>query len=366
MNKKEWATSMLMRWVEKRISPAMEFWLTSTLLLGGFALLASGTTPWWGKLISSYVGINVDESFNWLEILILIVGILCIIAGAILGFIVYFKKKPAPVIQVRHNSIERNVIFENVTEVAKHISVLKIDQYSIMANNAKDFQSIKNALRLLDQEKRAIQSIVDSNGIKEMQYYGLAHIPLTFLLGYQLSDKFSKFSCREYNQNNRNWVAIHENALDYPPLHLRENLETNLEFSGDVIVKISITMPVLDNDLVGLPLDNPKVFNLTLDTPTRFIVKSDEQIQDYVKKFRKLMDDIRTHYPNRKAIRVFCSAQPSLCLSLGACLSERMDSNVYIYNYINASTIKYPWAVKLFKNEEELSSSILINLEGGV
>jgi hypothetical protein len=347
-------------WFEKR--------LAMLLVVGGIGIASvSFTQSWWADilypLVNKVFGLNLqtpNEPNIFLVILSVVVGGTFVCLGLWFYFHTREKDKKQTMIQIRHSSIE-SVSF---TAIDKDLEEYNVEEYFL--NQVEEMNTINkaNLQHALKEQEKMVQRIayrLHGSSDVEIAYLGLAHIPLSILLGYQLADK-SNTTFFEWNQNKLLWVEIKKNSGSYPQLFLdiEETLQS-VEDTKEIIIKIGITYPVTDADLSGLQLEGLNRYYLHLKPPHRNAIIDAEQLNEYQQHFRDLLDRLNQKYANLKKIHLFHSGQPSLAYRLGSSISPRMDAEVWAYNYVSASNPRYPWAINLKK----IGQPILIKFTGG-
>ncbi|MCH1626120.1 SAVED domain-containing protein [Fredinandcohnia quinoae] len=348
-------------WHEKKI--------TLLLITGGVGVLSTGfAQDWWKSVLISFANEvfhthiqYTEEPTNYVYLTIAtLVG-----AGLIgLGLWFYFKTKEKAkkqtMLQIRHSSIES----VDYSKVDVDLSDYNIEPYPILQSEELKVLKEPNLHHALREQEKTVTKIlqrIDGNADIELSYWGLAHIPLLFLLGYQLADK-SNSSFFEWNQNKLRWEKVKEKHVVYPPLKIEKtDSKQSVEETKEVVVKIGVTYPVNDTDLSGLHLDSLNSFYLHLEPPHRNAIVCKEQLNEYQKRFRQLLDEINQTFPQLERIHLFYSGQPSLAYRLGSSISPRMDKEIWVYNYVGLSQPKYNWAINLKK----IGNQIDIKLPGG-
>lgn len=352
---------MFKGWYEKKI--------TLLLITSGVGVLSTGfAQDWWKSVLISLLNEVFDtqieytkESTNYVYLAIAtFVGIGLIALGIWFYFKTKEKVKRQTMLQIRHSSIES----VDYSKVDIDLSDYNIEPFSILQTEelkVVNEPNLRHALR--EQEKIATKILqrLDGNDGIELSYWGLAHIPLLFLLGYQVADK-SNSSFYEWNQNQLRWEKVKEKQTAYPPLIIEKNdIKQSVGETKDVVVKVGVTYPVNDDDLNGLHLDSFNSYYLHLKPPRRNAIVCKEQLNEYQKQFRQVLDEINQKYPHLKRIHLFYSGQPSLAYRLGSTISPRMDkSEIWVYNYVGSSYPKYNWALNLKK----IGNSLNINITG--
>lgn len=252
---------------------------------------------------------------------------------------------------INHSSIETTAF--NLSENGGNEFVF-LDQVKEMKVLNK--KNIKTSIEKVNDFSKDVLSKTDRRKNLDVFYYGLSHIPLTILLGYQISNKI-KVSHSEWNQDKSRWDLIKEGNSTYPNLINTSSNGTTVN-SEDVVLKIEITTFISDSHLEELALNSNAKYSLSLENPERNILKSEKQLQEYQSQFRDIMDKINLENPNAKAIHLFYSGPPSLAFKIGSAISQRMDKEILVYNFSMKETPKYKWYLKLKKNNEKIEFEI--------
>ncbi len=171
--------------------------VTMLLLSTGLLIISSGFTQnWW---LNPFISI-INDVFNlkielpggtihygYLITTVIVGG--CLTASA---FWFYFKTrdkvKKQNMLQIRHSSIE-SVSYLNI---GKELTNYNIEVYQLNQTEELkiiDKHNLQHALREQQKITQRLLNRFEGSDDSELAYLGLAHIPLVFLIGYQLADK---------------------------------------------------------------------------------------------------------------------------------------------------------------------------------
>jgi hypothetical protein len=324
------------------------------LIVGGLAIIGGASSPVWlpfaQALFEEVTEIEVIQYIESINLFLVCIGFLVILLGVCL--IVIDKKissekvdKVKKALEIRHTSIESNVSFEKSTKdtVIEINQVRKMDDYSLY--------SIQSALDMQNDKFSELTVMLNNEDYENVKYKALAHIPLTFLAGYQISDKISLIYF-EWNQNDFSWSEINDNTEPYQELI---NMESEILESGsdNVAIKIGVTYPVSDSDVLDTQVSFKRIYSLSLEEPKRNSIVSRSQLMEYKTQFRDLMDNINQNNREVNNVHIFYSGQPSLAFILGSSISKRMDKNIFVHNHTATETPKYSWGIKLHKSDDK-------------
>lgn len=357
MNKiKEFVKKYFSGFFEKKVT-------LNVIRIGSTLVLAPFTTNFLIEitisLINHYLGTDikisrkteeVSDAIQWGG---MILGTLLIL-GALVFYLYSEKKKEKrkALLQIAHSSIE-SVAYTNFDV---DLDDYEIEQHKISLKEELKTPNKGNLGHAIRVQSKIVQEILqraDGRADIEASYWGLAHVPLTFLLGYQMADKLNT-SFYEWNQDELKWNKVKEKNTSHPDLLVSKQLNQPREEVEDVVIKIGITYPIDDIALSGLGLEGTDSYYLHISPPERNAIVSEKQLNVYQSVFRKTLDEVNQSYPNLKKVHIFYSGQPSLAYRLGSCISPRMDKDIWVYNYNATSDPKYPWSISMKKEWDDV------------
>ena len=198
-------------------------------------------------------------------------------------------------------------------------------------------------LRQIELARDIIEFCKNSASI-ETAYYGIAHVPLVFLLGYQLNIR-KQIHLFEHNRLNNRWNLL-DSENDYPKLTIRKGISDNSQ-PINVVVKFGVSYPISESD-VDMVVSSPKlVIDLALQDPTPDAINSKKQLEEYAKAFRDVLDEIHNLDVEVNCVHVFYAGPVSLAFRCGQLISPTIHPRVLIYNYFNHDRPKYKWGVSV-------------------
>ncbi len=205
------------------------------------------------------------------------------------------------------------------------------------------FTSPEAAVQLLTQPQSTLYGALARRGDAELVFHGLVHIPLAILAGHLITDRqpvrFFDFHPSP-GSNTWSWPGDDE---EFPSLNVTGLPDKLLRHSGDVVIRVSISYPVLaEQTSTVTPLDAIEV-DLTLPNPERSIVRSENQMQEYGRVFRRTIDLIAQRIPYVKKVHLFYSGPVSLAFHIGQQISENIHPPVIAWNFRR----RYDWAIDL-------------------
>ena len=209
------------------------------------------------------------------------------------------------------------------------------------------------------QEKtNEIRRLYKSNSNIDLVYYGIAHIPLVFLLGYQLNVRRS-INILEHNRRNNKWNLL-QTANSFPDLIVRGALTDASNNGTDVIIKFGVSYPISNTDVKQIVLLSKSTMELTLPSPTPDAVRNIDQLEKYALMFRAMLDEIHNLSAKIGCVHVFYAGPVSLAFRCGQLISPTIHPRVLVYNYFSQDEPKYKWGIHV--NAPVASPDFLVQL----
>lgn len=181
-------------------------------------------------------------------------------------------------------------------------------------------------------------------------YYGLAHIPLLFMAGYHLSNKYP-LNFFEHNRRNGKWELLKEDA-DGPELSIEGLPDRINSASGAVTLRLSISYEITSDIIAGLVPHPLAEIHLRLPQPHLDPITSDKQLQVYSAAFRTVLDAIHHYLPNTHSIHLFYAGPACLALNLGRQISKTIHPRMLVYNYLAQANPPYQWGLDITTTPE--------------
>src|SRR5699024_8118270 len=204
--------------------------ITRGLIGVGSLILVSGLSlnNWWviiaflsDEIFNTQLNVSI-ESIDYTRLIITsALGLFLILLGLWFYFRTRNPEKKDAFVRALHSSIE-SVSYSKVDKIFSEY-VLEdhiLDQAEEMKNI--NMLNLQHALRKQEKFVQKILNRIAGKSELEIGYFGLAHVPLVFLLGFQMADKLSP-SFFEWNQNDQIWEEIKRKEITYPKLLLVKN-----------------------------------------------------------------------------------------------------------------------------------------------
>lgn len=266
-------------------------------------------------------------------------------------------------VAIRHQSMEpllAQAISRSLPTKLKKLKMeeLVIDQTDLYIDG-RLIDPVKAAQRQIDLTQR-LASLLKIYPDAELAYFGIAHIPLLFLAGYQLSTK-QRIHLFEHNRRTDEWNLLQIGG-NYPKIKL-EGMPTYLDQTkGDLIIRISVSYPVTLEAITGIVPTPIASLHLAIDHPGLDIVTSKKQLREYSMIFRAMLDEIHNKLPNTECIHIFYAGPVTVAFNFGRMISKTIHPKIIIYNYFSRDTPSYAWGLAITSSVE--SANFLVKTKG--
>lgn len=197
--------------------------------------------------------------------------------------------------------------------------------------------------------RRQLESLSDLRSVRGLlpsaavAYYGLAHIPLQFLAGCNVSTH-SPFLLFELDRQTSVWRPLGNNG---PKLFPSTTLLRQPTFPQAIAIRICISYEVTAADMEEVLRCDFEDIRIGLATPRIDAVSSVDQVNEVCDRFRRVLDDIHARHAKSIPVHVFYAGPASLGFSLGRQISRTVHHRVIVHNYMPSSEPKYSWAVEV-------------------
>ncbi len=285
--------------------------------------------PWLDAFLSSSIA----------KFIIIIYTAFCIL-------ILLTKKLYRPfAILIKHSSL--GLPIGDIDEMFKQsfwFKKINIDVSNLIETN------IPAAIKLQDEKLQEIKSIKR----RKCFYYGIAHTPLIFRLGYQIGLKDIKFlHSYQRDSGNRKFRELYEHDRDKHDFSRfdQENLESK---SQELLVTIATTYSISKEDL--------SCFDLREMHTLEFEATEINMGTDFFSSYRKIIsycstivDELRKicKQYNIKKIHIVLSTSVNFTFVLGQYLNNNQIPETIVYHYKKGEEPCYPWGISIQKNWEK-------------
>lgn len=196
-----------------------------------------------------------------------------------------------------------------------------------------------------------------SNGFKSC-FTGMGPIPYTIFAGTYLADSHMD-RYFEYKRSDNKYIELKKKKKGYPVLleQFPENPNIN---SKDVIVTLSITQMIQDNDAVQF--GNLDIIKIKLDNPANNVIISINQLYDYKDKIMNCLEKLKNEYTQIERIYLLASIPSCMSLEIGKmiALNSNRIPKVISCHYVMSETPRYPFGIVITDNASKSEKGKLI------
>jgi hypothetical protein len=222
-------------------------------------------------------------------------------------------------------------------------------------SSGPDFK--KNIERMVKLINEKINLFKASSSKYKRSFTGIAPIPLLIYAGKIIPKLgFSRYLEIQKLGNENELVPLDTSGkVEYPSLQISSNITTS-DGDEEVVVAVSTTQKISDNDLKQFIDKGLQVKHIYLENPSHTSIVSVSQINNYAETIIKEILDIKIAKANLKTVHLVCSSKPSLMFRLGQLIDDTQMPVVISYHYTQQDDYKYPWGLYInhCKKEGEL------------
>jgi len=262
---------------------------------------------------------------------------------------------------IRHQSLDPIMPDAVRDDLPSNLRNMKYSEIAIdLTHLFSDGRLINPQFAINEQQEKMneIKQLYKTNPNLELVYYGIAHIPLVFLLGYQLNVR-KPINIFEHNRRSNKWDLL-QIATAFPDLLVQGIPENASEIGTDVIIKFGISYPIIDSDLNQIDMKSRSIMELTVPSPTPDAVRNVDQLEKYALAFRAMLDEIHNFSTPINRVHVFYAGPVSLAFRCGQLISPTIHPKILVYNYFSQDNPKYKWGIHV--NTPVASPDFLVQL----
>lgn len=219
-------------------------------------------------------------------------------------------------------------------------------------SSSPDFK--KNIERMTKLVNEEINLFKASSSKYRRSFTGIAPIPLLIYAGRKIPkiglDRYYEIQKLE-NKNGLTPLDISDNAK-YEPLLIKGNITTSNE-KEEVVVAVSTTGTVSNNDLKQFIDKGLEVKHIYLENPSHTSIVSVSQINDYAEIIIKEILDIKNKKENLRTVHLICASKPSLMFRVGQLIDDTQMPVIISYHYTQQDNYKYPWGIFINHHKNE-------------
>ena len=244
------------------------------------------------------------------------------------------------IIQEEKTPINEKSIFTSLLPDVAEGNVLKLKS----SNENNNWEQIKENL------ENTINKMFNERDFYQFAIFSLARISHAIYLGYLLTNRV-KIRYSQYQRDLQTWDWIRDlKGIELPKLHTSGLLKKDKKKTNYIIIKLSLSTKVLDDQIKELGLDLNNVIEITTDNPSEDWLKSETQVMELGKEFRGILANLRTKALNLNKIHLFYAGPTAGALAVGRQINPKMVPEVQLYEFDRNKIPKYQKSIVIGGN----------------
>ena len=206
--------------------------------------------------------------------------------------------------------------------------------------------NVSNYTKIVEELDNYVKDFMAQKAEKYYAFAGILHTPFALRLGYKIGDEtyFKLF----HKKRKEDKFKLLSDKDEYLGNYTKMNVEKRLTESDTLVVSISTTFPITEEQLMQFNIENNNYLKFETIEKGFDVITSEKQINEYKDLIFKNIREI-TSSREIKVIHLCISSSVAFTFVLGQGFSRQYDSNVIIYNYDRQ---KYTWGLNLFETAE--------------
>lgn len=295
----------------------------------------------------------LNECINVGKFQDLLYGFLIFICILILGVqIIFFCKNnlQEKILLVLHNSLNQtNFSFDGELQNEYIVKKISFNQYDTFHSNLPIREMINRTITEVDLKVEDIRQYIKKG--YHVGYAGIANIPATFMLGYELGDENAKIYFHKYHGRQTNFNFKDDKFHKLEKKNVRGTFEKKIlqvpsdwTKSGNIIILISLTQPIKESDFASIAGDNDYIFKYTTSDEVDYdVIDSENQIDEYADRILSDIAEIQKK-TNINQIRICVAASGAFIFGLGTKFSKTQNKTTIIFHFERDN---YPWGINV-------------------
>ena len=277
---------------------------------------------------------------------------LCVFVIIIQVILYLLKNRQEILLIIEHNSLNQmRYRYDDEIENNYNIKKLKFNQYENFNSNMPVEEMIILSITETDMKANKIRNYITKG--YSIGYAGIANIPTTFLLGFELGDENSKKYFHKYHgkktnpelKDDRFHLLKKKTIRSFFKLDILQE-SADLKREGNIVIIIALTQPIEEADYSSISNDNDYIYKYSSSDAVDYdVIDSETQIEQYAD---KILADIAMiqKKPNIKQIRICVAASGAFVFGLGTKFSKTQNIETIIYHFEKK---QYPWGINVTK-----------------
>lgn len=290
------------------------------------------------NLITNYI-----TNLNFLWGLLALSGILLLFKL----YISYFYKEPIGLQVITHTSLNKpQYKLKSKIFGTGVIKLHNIDLTEQMLGATSDLTKLSYVVNEQDSFIKKFMSEVNSD--EKLGYMGIAHTPLIMRAGFQVGEV-----CRVelFHKKRKEPLFKRLENSDFS-VSLNTTQKKIINGNKELIVAISTTSEIKDNEMDSLKPDEKSVIKYQASELDFDVITSHKQIDSYVS---QILNEVRLIVKDNDIQKVHFAVSSSVVFTfaLGQAIKRNSDPESIIYHHDRNSTNKYPWGISIMKDFNE-------------
>lgn len=227
----------------------------------------------------------------------------------------------------------------------------EIDLSEDVKNVGDNYDILKYTIKKQDALIKSFKEKI--NNSDKYGYMGISHTPLILRAGYNIGDE-TKFVMFHKKRNLDYYEKLNDSDSNIQIRIEQKNIKENCK---ELIVAISTTFPIQDNQLSILQPQDKSIIKFKTDELGFDVITSMKQVEEYISYIlREVRQVVRAEGISK--IHMVISSSVAFTFALGQGLSSHYDPEVVIYHFDINNPKKYPWGIYLY---EDSMNCIVVN-----
>lgn len=303
------------------------------------------TGPYYGLTILANKWKHSDV-FMWILVfaffMIIIIQIVCFL----------YENRLEQILLIEHNSL--NKMYFKINRECKDSYIIvpyRLDQYATFNSNLPLEERLNIAISELENHVDRINDKI-GKGKYWAGYAGIANIPMTFMLGYELGDENRKLLFHKYH-GRKTPAKLKDDSFYLLKEEVRRFAfkdeiikKSDIEKKGKLLLLIELTQPIREADYKDIWEENDYIIKFHIaDTINYDVVDSSNQIDEYTDEILHWVAENQKN-PNIVQIKICIAASSAFIFALGMKFSKTQNKETIIFHYEKDT---YPWGINVHK-----------------
>lgn len=262
----------------------------------------------------------------------------------ILLLLVVFRIYKQSLLVIEHKSLAYDLApLDSSVKTEYRIRKLPLDQVDLFVEGVPTSQSINQIRNVVSMAQKRKPAYL-------LGYYGIAHIPLIFRLGYLIGDQSPIILFHLNRAHNATFRELKQSEIS--TLTLSSEEENKGIESSEMLVAISISLSITReqiNDFIGKE-GNPMHILLLETNQKGFDVINNYATAEYIKNtiLQEIQSRVQKYHLSK--IHLLLSISSDFVFFLARSFSPQHDPSILVYHYEKG---QYPWGIDMSAPDED-------------